>query len=139
MTSYTTVSQFIDSPHRSAFTRISKIRPCVHQDFHHRSAVIEDAIHSVEDGRVSSDAFCILIGSGIYVSAILEKDSRATDELNSAQMCRADTPRQDVKAHGELTSCSRFRSVWSRVCEVPHRHREESLRSSGSPSRGARI
>src|SRR5215831_16699436 len=58
-----------------------QIRPGVREDFHRRPAIIEDAIHRVENRSVSSEAIGILIGADVWVGPVLQENTRAADRV----------------------------------------------------------
>ena len=61
---------------------------------------------------MSAEAIRIQIGAGVYIRASLQQARAQRVELNSAQMCRADTPRQDVKATEGSVSVARLRAIY---------------------------
>jgi hypothetical protein len=58
-----------------------QVGPRVNKHFHCRPAVVKDAIHRVKDGGVPSSAIRSLIGSGVYVSTVLQQDAGTTDRV----------------------------------------------------------
>jgi hypothetical protein len=60
---------------------------------------VSQPIHRMKDRCLSPKAALVLVRAGVYVSAASSRTLAQRVELNSAQMCKAVTPRQDVKAH----------------------------------------
>ena len=79
-------------------------------------------------------AICVLICAGVYVGAGRKQNAAQRVELNSALTCRAETPRQEVKAHKGSSFRCRFSLDSERSSRSFSSSSSRTAWSTGSPT-----